>query len=137
MPAAGGIQLIEDFDRGELFAVQADGVAFFEIDFNVLFLVRRLLRADRELVHLLVRLVPGVFQDSALVGEVEDVAIAAVDVLFGLGDGHIVLLSIVDGVLATADFPLAPGGDDLELGVECHHGQLEAHLVVALTGAAV
>ncbi len=40
-------------------------------------------------------------------------------------------------VLATLELPLAPGGDDLEIGAERGVGQLEADLIVALAGAAV
>ncbi len=127
----------EESDTRDPPAVQADGVALLEFDLDVLRLVRRLFGADRELVHLLLGLVPGVFEDAALVGEVKDVAVAAVDVLLGLGYRDVVLLGVTDGVLAALDFPLAPGGDDLELGVQGHNGELEAHLVVAFAGAAV
>ena len=51
--------------------------------------------------------------------------------------GHIVGLGIVDLLVAALDVPLTPGGDDLHLGGEALDGQLKAHLVVALAGAAV
>ncbi len=137
VPAAERVQLGEEPDTRDPLAVQADGVALLEFDLDVLRRVRRLFRADRELVHLLLGLVPGVFEDAALVGEVKDIAVAAVDVLFSLRDRDVVLLGIADGILAALDFPLAPGGDDLELGIQGHDGELEAHLVVALAGAAV
>ena len=40
-------------------------------------------------------------------------------------------------VLAAPDVPLAPRGDDGQLGSEGGVGELEAHLIVALAGAAV
>ena len=46
-------------------------------------------------------------------------------------------LRVVDGLLAGADVPHAPRGDHVEVGREGLVGQLEAHLVVALAGAAV
>ena len=42
-----------------------------------------------------------------------------------------------DGVFARVDLPFAPRRDDGKLGRERFAGQLEAHLVVALAGAAV
>ncbi len=69
--------------------------------------------------------------------QVPHVGVAAVDGLLGLGDGHIVGAGIGQRVLAGANIPLAPGGDDLERRVERLIGQLKAHLVVALAGAAV
>ncbi len=118
-------------------AVDALGDAALKVDGDLLRLVGRSLRADRPLVHGLFRLVPGVLQQAALVAQVPQVAVAAVDRLLGGGDGHIVLGGVVQGVLAAADGPLAPRGDDAQPRVERHDGQLEAHLVVALAGAAV
>ncbi len=65
------------------------------------------------------------------------VGVAAVDRLFGVGDGHVVGAGVSQGVLAGADLPLAPRSDDLQRWVERLVGQFEAHLVVALAGAAV
>ena len=42
-----------------------------------------------------------------------------------------------DGVFARADFPLAPGSNNLEARIERHNGQLETHLVVAFAGGAM
>ena len=42
-----------------------------------------------------------------------------------------------DRVLAAPDVPLAPRRDDRQIGRERGVGQLEAHLIVALAGAAV
>ena len=67
---------------------------------------------------------------------VPDVAVAAV-VGLGRRDGHVVRLGVGQRVLPRADVPLAPGGDDLQQGVQGLDRQLKAHLVVALAGAAV
>ncbi len=79
----------------------------------------------------------GFFQGAALVAQVPEVAILAVDAILGGLDRHIVLGGIVERVLAAADVPLAPGGDDVQAWVEGHDGQLEADLVVALAGGAM
>ena len=46
-------------------------------------------------------------------------------------------LGVVDLLLAALDVPQPPGGDDGHVGGEGLHGQLKAHLIVALAGAAV
>ena len=46
-------------------------------------------------------------------------------------------LGIVDLFIAALDVPLAPRGDDLQVGCKVHDGQLKAHLIVAFAGAAV
>ena len=48
-----------------------------------------------------------------------------------------VLLGVLERILTRADVPLAPRGDDRQARVERHVGQLEAHLIVALAGAAM
>ena len=69
--------------------------------------------------------------------EVPDVSIAAVDVRFGLLDGHVVSASVPDRVFARSDVPLAPRGDDFEAGRDGLVRQLETHLIVAFPRAAV
>ena len=49
----------------------------------------------------------------------------------------VVGLGVVDLLIAALDVPLAPRGDDLQVGCKVHDGQLKAHLIVALAGAAV
>ena len=62
------------------------------------------------------RLGPGVLQDAALVAHVPDVAVAAVDRLVAVRHGHVVRRGVGQRILARADVPLAPGGDDLAAG---------------------
>jgi len=54
-----------------------------------------------------------------------------------LGNGDLVGFREVDQVGAALELPLAPGGDDLDVGVQRIGRQLEADLVVALAGGAV
>ncbi len=54
-----------------------------------------------------------------------------------LGDGHVVPVRVLDGVLARHDVPLAPRRNDGELRRQRLVGELEADLIVALAGAAV
>ena len=46
-------------------------------------------------------------------------------------------LGIVDLFIAALDVPLAPRGDDHQVGSKVHDGQFKAHLIVAYAGAAV
>ena len=52
-------------------------------------------------------------------------------------EGDVVLFGIVDFLLTALDAPFAPRGDDGQLRREGLDGQFEAHLVVALAGAAM
>src|ERR1019366_10103390 len=58
-------------------------------------------------------------------------------VLLRRGNGNASRRGVVDRVLARDDVPLAPRRDDRELRRERHVCQLEPHLVVSLSGAAV
>ena len=69
--------------------------------------------------------------------EVPDVAVAAVDILFALLDGNIVLFGVGNGILARIDVPFPPGRDDLQVRSNGFVGEFEAHLIVALAGATV
>ena len=92
-------------------------------------------RQARLPVGLLVR----VLDLGAFVADVPEVAVLAVDLLLAGGDRDALLLGVFDGALAVAQLEarVLPRRDDLELRVERHVGQLEAHLVVALAGRAV
>ena len=68
---------------------------------------------------------------------VQQIAVAAVDLLAALGHGNSMLLGVVEAVFARLQVPLAPGHDDLQLRRQRLVGVLEAHLIVALAGAAV
>ena len=83
------------------------------------------------------RRVVGIFQLAALVADVQQVAVAAVDLLAALRHRNAVRLGIFEAVFARLQRPLAPRHNDLQLRSQRLVGVLEAHLVVALAGAAV
>jgi hypothetical protein len=87
--------------------------------------------------HLLRRAGPGVFQHPALVADVQQVAVGAVG--FGVGGGHRRCRAFGKGHQRRAGIqvPFAPGGDDLNVGIDGQIAQLETDLVVALAGGAV
>ena len=65
------------------------------------------------------------------------VPVARIEVGRGLEHGNSVLLRVAERVLARHDVPFAPRRDHRELRREREIGELEAHLIVALAGAAV
>ena len=87
--------------------------------------------------HRFVRSVGGIFEFTAFVAEVPDVAVAAVDIFLALLDGHVVLLRVGDSVFARVNVPLAPRRDDLNIRRDGFVSQFESHLIVAFAGAAV
>ena len=135
--APSSLRLLHDAHQPLRDAVEPLGDALAEVDLDVLGFLRGLFGRSGPLEHVCRRLVPRILQRAALVAQVPEVAVLAVDALHGGLDGHIVLGGVVQRVLAPADVPLAPGGDDAQPGIERHDRQLEAHLVVALAGGAV
>ena len=131
------IQHIEYLHRAELLPVHRYRRATFEADFHFFGLLRRFVRRNDPLPHRLIRSVGRIFQLAAFVAQVPDVAVAAVNVLLRLLDGHVVRLRVGDGVFPRMDRPFAPGRDDPQARRDGFVGQLEAHLVVALARAAV
>ncbi len=67
----------------------------------------------------------------------QEVAIAAVDLLPALGYRDAVRFGIFQAVFARLERPLAPRHNDLQLRSQRLVGMLEAHLVVALAGTTV
>ncbi len=65
------------------------------------------------------------------------VAVAAADGAFGGGHGDAPLPGVADGIFPGTDFPLPPGRDDFQPGVQGHVGEFEADLVVAFARGTV
>src|SRR5512140_1140225 len=78
-----------------------------------------------------------IFENSALVRDVPDIAVARIDLLSRCRNGNVVFRSVLECVCATLDVPLTPGGDDWKVRCERGISQLETNLVVSLAGAAV
>src|SRR5438132_6882602 len=66
-----------------------------------------------------------------------DVAVAAVEIGFGLPDWNIVRAGICESVFARLNLPLAPRCDDLQLRRDGLVRKLKPNLVIALAGATV
>ncbi len=104
---------------------------------HLLHRVGRVLRRLRPRPRRVERRVVGIFQFAALVADVQQVAVAAVDLLAALRHRNAMRLGILQAIFARLQRPLAPRHDDLQLRSQRLVGVLEAHLVVALAGAAV
>jgi hypothetical protein len=88
-------------------------------------------------VDVIQMLVPGIFQVAALVADVPDVFIPAVDFFGRLGNGNVVGFGILNQFFPGGKIPGTPGSDDFQGRIEGLDGGLEPDLVVALAGTAV
>ncbi len=131
------VQAGEQFHRCQHFAVQADRVSFFEADIDISGFVRCIFWTDGQSVHPLFRFIPGIFQESAFMGQVKNIPIPAVNILFRLGQRDVVFDGVLYSILTTANIPLAPWRNDFKLRVERHHREFKTNLVITLAGAAV
>ena len=120
-----------------LLAIDRNRDAVFKTDGDFAGCVGRVGGALGQHPDVIGRGVGGVFERAALVRDVPDVAVPAVDLGGGGGDGHVVRARVLDGVLARDDGPLAPRRDHRKLRRQGLVGELEAHLVVPLSRAAV
>ncbi len=137
--AADFVEVGDEVVAFHFVAVEGDGDAGFEFDFDIIGSVGGFGDGDAHDPEVVLGLVGGVFEVGAFVGDVPEVAVAGVDFLFGLLDGDAFFLGVFDGGFAAAEFEavIFPGGDDFEFGSEGHVGELEADLVVAFAGGSV
>ena len=142
---ADAIVVAELVERGQQrrgrqrLAVDRDRVAVLESDFDDGRLVGRGFGIDGARIDVVRRLLRGVLQHLALGGDVQQVGVGRERRLAALvlGDRDLVLLGERDQRVARGEFPLAPGRDDLDVGLQRVGAELEAHLVVALAGRAM
>ena len=136
--AADLVELLEQRDGGGVaLAVHRNRRALLEPDGHVFRLIRRVLGRSGQHPDFVRGRIRRIFQRAALVRNVPDVAVAAVDLLGGLRDRHVMLGRVLDSVLARNDVPLAPRSDHRQMRSQRLIGQLKSHLIVALAGAAV
>jgi hypothetical protein len=124
-------------NRSEALAVYGHRRALLEVDLDIGGLVRRFFRRNRQLEHVLVRLVPGILQDAALKADMEQVFVGTVGIFLGHRHRDIVFLGISDQFLPGVQVPDPPGGDDRQFGIERQVGQFETDLIVALAGGSM
>ena len=135
--AADLIQRLDQLRRRHRFAVHRHRNARLERDRDLLRGVGSVHRIGGELEHRRLRLERRVFERTAFVRKMPQIAVARIRVLLRHRHGNPALGGVVDRVFAGDDVPFAPGRDDLQLGREGLVGELEPHLVVPFSGAAV
>src|SRR3972149_393404 len=114
----------------EALAVYRNGDAVPELDLMVRRPIGRLFRRDAQDEHLFRRLLPGVFEDSALEADVKQVPVGAVWSSLGGRHRYAMSLRVGNQIGARSQPPLAPGGDHPDARVDGIVGELEANLIV-------
>ncbi len=137
--AAQLVELGEQRGGRHRLAIDGDGIAPLEADGDDGRLVRRFLRRERARVDVIRHLDGRILQHLPLGGGVEQVRVHRERALAALvlGDRDLVLLGEGDQLLAGAQVPFAPGGDDRDVGLEGVVAELEPDLIVPLAGGAV
>ena len=113
------------------------GIPFSKPITHLLLAIRSILRRTRQLPGAGERSVARIFQFPALVADVPQIAIAAVNLFAAGGHGNSALLGVVETVFARLQIPLAPRRDHFQLRSQRLIGKFKADLIVALAGAAV
>ena len=136
---ADAIQLGQDLGRSHVLAVDGNDVALAVGQLDIGRCVWSCFRRDSPLPHVLFMLGPGVFQHTALVGDVQQVGIHGIRrfLLAVALDRDGVLLGVIHQFLTRQQIPFAPRGDHFDARLERIGTQLETHLVVTLAGGAV
>ena len=139
VPSADLVQALEQRGGREMFAINRDGVAALEGDFEIFGLIGREFRGDGAAEHELFRLDPRIFEHLALGGDVQQIGVDRKRGLAALvpGDRDLVLFGVFEKPGARGQVPFAPWRDDLDVGIERIIAELETDLVVALAGRAV
>ena len=131
------VHLEDDVEVAHLLAVERAGDAVLERDLHDGRGVGSLLGVGGHRIDVRRRLVPGVFQNTALDGAAPQVVVDRIGRLLGGGNFHPVRRRPVHLLRTGLQIPLANRGDDFQRRIEHHDGRLKAHLIVALAGAAV
>ena len=122
---------------GNSISVQANGHALLEIDGDFAFAFRAGAGIQRQHEQIFRRRLRRIFQNSAFVAHVPDIAVAAVDLFGRRGDRNVALFRVSNGVVPGLDIPFTPWSNDLQLRSEGFVRQFEPDLIVAFAGAAV
>ncbi len=109
------VQQLDQRNRIELHAIHRNWNAFFKADDDLLLAVGSVLRRTSHLPGGGKRRVARIFQFPALVADVPEIAVAAVNFLPAGFDGNSPLLRVVETIFARLQIPLPPWRDDFQL----------------------
>ena len=136
MAAGQGVGAADQADGVETLAINADGIAVLETDFHHLGLLGSRIHTHGEGVDLLGRLHVGILQGTRLNRAPQQVEVNRIRRLLAHRGRDATTLAIGDRLLA-AHTPFPGRGQHLEIGCQGANRHVEAHLVVALAGAAM
>jgi hypothetical protein len=137
MAPADPVQLGKKIDRSKRPAVHRNWRAAPKTDCDFLRFRGRVLGISGQQEEILWRRLAGVFENTAFMGDVPEVAVARIDLGRGGRHRNAACRGVRQRILTAPDVPLPPRRNDLELGCECHIGQLKADLIIPLSRAAV
>ncbi len=141
MASRDEVQRFHHTERTKRLPIHGHGIALHKIHGYFFAFVGRVARVHGELEHVGGRLVPRIFKDAALVADVQQIAVHAVGFFRADIDRYVVLLCVVHHRGARIEGPLAirvaPGRNDLDIGLHGIGGQFETNLVVTLSSGTV
>src|SRR5437764_6693407 len=137
MLATDCVERLDERDGVEPLAVDRDWRAPLETDHDSLWKIGSFEWSRRELQQIVRWGSVRILQDASLVRQMPQIGVARIDLLFGSGDRNSPLSGICDRVLAAPDVPFAPGRDHRQIRRERGVRELESHLIVSLSRAAV
>ncbi len=131
--------MIQEDGGAHLYPVYGDRIPLLKIDLHVCRLIRCRLGRHRQDEHILPRLIPRILEDTALMGDMEQVSVTAVRLLFRERKGYTVFFCIIEHGLPGIEGPFGvpPRCDDVDGRIQGHVRQLKPHLIVTLAGGPV
>src|SRR5580658_9736200 len=105
MLAAQGIQFFHQREGGKRVTVHRYRSSVLEADGHATRRVRRFFRTLADLPYFVGDTVGWIFQRTAFVADVPNVAITAVNLLDRLGNWHVVLFGVFDRIFPRLNFP--------------------------------
>ena len=115
------IQFFYQSRRTEFFAVYGYRDPCFKFQLQQLFLIRRCLRGVGHLEQFRLGCIPGIFQIRSFMGKMPHVTVHGIVIAVRYRDGNIVSRRIIDFLVAGAQFPFPPGGDDRQIRIQRFH----------------
>ena len=139
MLGAEFVQLAHDVRRGKFFTVDLDRNTFDKLNDHIFCFISSLRERLGHDVDLFRTFGPGIFQNTAFKGDMQQVAVHGIGLLQRAADRNIVLTGIFDHFGTGMEIPvgITPCSNDLGCGVQSISVQLETDLVVALAGGTV
>src|SRR4029079_13630563 len=135
--SADFVERRENRDRIEEYSVDCNGSSLTESNRNFFRFIRRKLWRRGQHEEISRRTLARIFEHSAFVRDVPDVAVTRIDLLTRRSYGNVVLRGVVERIFAALDIPHTPRGNHRKIRGEGSIRELETNLVVAFAGASM